>query len=185
MSKLFDNNYNSLYEKIDFILYFIDDENIENYQVNNIEMEIISLYNNIKDSKSQKLLNFLIKNIIKMNERPKAVKVILRIKDDKIRLAIIKKMSFFIIENIKNIVNEYERLTRLSDPIDFNLYLRTDAPNPMDSFILDSNFLKRLIGIIVYTHIKEENEIGEKIYYITKDNCINYTIYAIKRKIYK
>ena len=54
LSKLFDNNYNSLDDKIDAILYFIGNKEIENYQVKNVKMEIISLYNNIKDSKSQK-----------------------------------------------------------------------------------------------------------------------------------
>ena len=35
-----------------YILLII--KNFEDYQVKNVEMEIISLYNNIKDSKSQK-----------------------------------------------------------------------------------------------------------------------------------
>ena len=171
LSKVFDNNYNSLDDKIDAILYFIDNKEIENYQVKNVEMKIISLYNNIKDSKSEKLWYFLIKNLIKMNEHEKALEIILRIKDDKIRLAIIKKISFFIIENIKNIVKEYELTPK------FETYISIDS-----TFFLDANFLKRLIGILDYTLIKEEkikyleNEIGEKISYIIKDNCINYTI---------
>ena len=91
LSKLFDNNYDSYYDKIDAILYFIDDKEIENYKGNNVKKEIISLYNNIKDSKFEKLWYFLIKNSIKMKELEKALKVILRIKDDKIRLVVIKK----------------------------------------------------------------------------------------------
>ena len=42
LSKLFDNNYDSLYDKIDAILYFIDVKEIVNYKVNNVEKEIIS-----------------------------------------------------------------------------------------------------------------------------------------------
>ena len=76
------------------LLYFINDKEIENYQVKNEEMEIISLYNNIKDSKSEKLWYFLILNLKKMNENEKALDVILGIEDDKIRLAIIKKIFF-------------------------------------------------------------------------------------------
>ena len=47
---------------------------------------------------------------------------------------------------------------------------------------LDVKFLKRLIGKLDYTHIKEEkikyleNEIGEKIPFVSKDNYINYII---------
>ena len=68
LSKLFDNNNNSLYEKINAILYFINDkeiESIENYKIENIKEEIISLFKNIEDSKSEKLWYFLVVNLLK------------------------------------------------------------------------------------------------------------------------
>ena len=176
LSKLFDNNYNSLDDKIDAILYFIDNKEIENYQVKNVEMEIISLYNNIKDSKSEKLWYFLIKNLIKMNEHEKALEVILRIKDDKIRLSLMKKISFFVIENI---VQKYESLPNIL-PHDLDFQVMRDLKDSAPS--LDVQFLKRLIGKLDYTHIKEdkvkylENEIDEKVSFISKDNYINYII---------
>ena len=179
LSKLFDNNYNSLDDKIDTILYFIDNKEIENYQVKNVEMEIISLYNNIKDSKSEKLWYFLIKNLIKMNQHEKALEVILRIKDDNIRLSLMKKISFFVIENI---VQKYKSLINITPPV-LDFYVMRDSKDSEDSApSLDVQFLKRLIGKLDYTHIKEdkikylENEIDEKVSFISKDNYINYII---------
>ena len=105
-----------------------------------------------------------------MNEHEKAFEVILRIKDDKIRLEIIKKISFIIIENIVHVHD-----LQISEAITIQ------APTE-SNFFLYVNFLKRLIGKLDYTHIKKEkikfleNEIGEKISFISKDKYINYTI---------
>ena len=179
LSKLFDNNNNSLYEKINAILYFINNkeiESIENYKIENIKEEIIYLYKNIEDSKSEKLWYFIIINLLKMNEYEKALKIILRIKDDKIRIEIIKKISLIIIGNIVQIYNSI-----VFNPIASKMLSHKRIPKDSKPF-LDIIFLKRLIKTLDYIHIKEEkikfleSEIGEKISFMSKDNHFNYTI---------
>ena len=169
LSKLFDNNYNSLYDKVNIIINYLNYHEIGYYDLSERE-EIISLYKNINDSKSMKLLYFLIVNLLRKNEDDKALNIISRIKEDKNIFYIIEKLFHYIIDLI-----EVEANLIIVSSIGAPYYVEGYSKKALNFHL---GFLRKLVSLN-FTHIKEkkiETLEKEKISFLSKDNYLNYTI---------